>query len=57
MPATRIQKDGTTINVQIVDGQEVFGQHMDRIVNPGYGMSLNETFLLRIPRLHVSIPV
>jgi len=28
-PAKRIQKLSTTINVQIVDGQEVFGRHAD----------------------------
>jgi hypothetical protein len=50
LPATRIRKAGTTINVQIVDVQEVFGQHMDRQDSqPVDGMSLKETFPLRVP--------
>jgi hypothetical protein len=57
LAATRIRKVGTTINVQIVEGQEVFRQYADRIVNPVYGMSLNETFPLRIPRAHMGLPV
>ena len=49
LPATRIQKADTTINVQIVDDQDVFRQYEDRRVNPGYGMSLNETFPYAFP--------
>jgi hypothetical protein len=58
LPAKRIQKRSTTISVQIGDGQEVFRQHADRrIVNPVYGMSLHETFPLRIPSARLYIPI
>ena len=57
LPGTRIRKAGTTINVQMVDSQEVFRQHADRIVNPVYGMSLNETFPLRVLPASLDIPI
>jgi hypothetical protein len=44
LPAPRAQKLSTQMNVELVMCQEVFGQHADRMVNPVYGMSLNETF-------------
>src|SRR4051794_12315755 len=33
VPAKRIRKLNTTINVQLVDGQEVFGRYEDRIAS------------------------
>src|SRR5262245_46532860 len=34
----------TLLNVKLVGGLKVFGQHADRMVNSVYGMSLNEAF-------------
>ena len=44
LPGERAQKLSTEMSVKLVGGLKVFGQHADRMVNPVYGMSLNETF-------------
>jgi hypothetical protein len=44
LPGERAQKLSTEMNVKLVGGLKVFGQHADRMVNPVYDMSLNETF-------------
>jgi hypothetical protein len=44
LPGERAQKLSTEMNVKLVGGLKVFGQHADRMVNSVYGMSLNETF-------------
>jgi len=46
LPGERAQKLSTEMNVKLVGGLKVFGQHADRMVNSVYvyGTSLNETF-------------